>query len=77
MREKAIEYIYQRYGDLGAALTANVITYRGKSAARELGKALGFDADSLQRHSGLVANFEWRGPTDTLAHSFQNAGLDL
>jgi error-prone DNA polymerase len=76
-REEAIQYIYQRYGELGAAMTANVITYRGKSAAREVGKALGFDADSLQRLSGLVANFEWRGPTDTLAHSFQNAGFDL
>ncbi len=77
MREKAIQYIYQRYGELGAAMTANVITYRGKSATREVGKALGFDADSLQRLSGLVANFEWRGPMDTLAHSFQNAGFDL
>ena len=76
-REQAIQYVYQRYGDLGAAMTANVITYRGKSAAREVGKALGFDADSLQRLSGLVANFEWRGPTDTMAHSFQNAGFDL
>jgi error-prone DNA polymerase len=76
-REQAIQYIYQRYGELGAAMTANVITYRGKSAAREVGKALGFDSDSLQRLAGLVANFEWRGPTDTLAHSFQNAGFDL
>jgi error-prone DNA polymerase len=76
-RELAIQYVYQRYGELGAAMTANVITYRGKSAAREVGKALGFDADSLQRLSGLVANFEWRGPTDTMAHSFRNAGFDL
>lgn len=76
-REQAIQYVYQRYGELGAAMTANVITYRGKSAAREVGKALGFDAESLQRLSGLVANFEWKGPTDTMAHSFQNAGFDL
>lgn len=58
-------------------MTANVITYRGKSAAREVGKALGFDQESLQRLSGLVNHFEWRGPTDTMAHSFQNAGFDL
>src|ERR1700721_791079 len=58
-------------------MTANVITYRGKSAAREVGKALGFDAESLQRLSSLVANFEWRGKTDTMAHSFQHAGFDL
>lgn len=76
-REQAIQYVYQRYGELGAAMTANVITYRGKSAAREVGKALGFDADSLQRLSGVVANFEWKGPTDTMAHSFKHAGLDI
>src|SRR6185437_11365346 len=66
-REQAIQYVYQRYGELGAAMTANVITYRGKSAAREVGKALGFDAESLQRLSALVANFEWKGPKDTMA----------
>jgi len=38
---------------------------------------LGFDADSLQRLSSLVSHFEWRGPTDTMAHSFRNAGFDL
>jgi len=76
-REQAIQYVYQRYGELGAAMTANVITYRGKSAAREVGKALGFDQESLQRLSTLVSHFEWRGPTDTMAHSFQNAGFDL
>jgi error-prone DNA polymerase len=76
-REQAIQYVYQRYGELGAAMTANVITYRGKSAAREVGKALGFDAESLQRLSSLVNHFEWRGPTDTMAHSFRNAGFDL
>ncbi|MBE7182118.1 MAG: PHP domain-containing protein, partial [Terriglobus roseus] len=42
-REEAIKYVYRMYGELGAAMTANVITYRGKSAAREVGKALGFD----------------------------------
>ena len=76
-REQAIQYIYQRYGELGAAMTANVIGYRGKSAAREVGKALGFDPDSLGRLSGLVSQWEWRGKTDTMAHSFHHAGFDL
>jgi error-prone DNA polymerase len=76
-REQAIQYVYQRYGELGAAMTANVITYRGKSAAREVGKALGFDADTLGRLSSLVSNWEWRGKTDTMAHSFHDAGFDL
>ena len=40
-REQVIQYVYQRYGARGAAMTANVITYRGRSAAREVGKVLG------------------------------------
>ena len=76
-REQAIQYVYKRYGELGAAMTANVITYRGKSAAREVGKAFGFDEESLGRLSSLVSNWEWRGKTDTMAHSFQNAGFDI
>lgn len=76
-REQAIQYVYQRYGELGAAMTANVITYRGKSAAREVGKALGFDEEAQGRLSGLVGQWEWRGATDTLAHSFSHAGFDV
>ncbi|MEI9978262.1 MAG: error-prone DNA polymerase [Edaphobacter sp.] len=76
-REQAIQYVYQRYGELGAAMTANVITYRGKSAARETGKALGFDEDTLGRLSSLVGQWEWRGKSDTMAHSFQHAGFDV
>ena len=76
-REQAIQYVYQRYGELGAAMTANVITYRGKSSAREVGKALGFDQESLGRLSSLVSHWEWRGKTDTMAHSFSNAGFDI
>ncbi|HZW81312.1 MAG TPA: PHP domain-containing protein, partial [Candidatus Deferrimicrobiaceae bacterium] len=41
-REKVIQHVYQRYGERGAAMTANVITYRNRMAAREMGKALGF-----------------------------------
>ena len=43
-REQVIQHVYEKYGRLGAAMTANVITYRGRSAAREVGKALGFEA---------------------------------
>jgi error-prone DNA polymerase len=76
-REQAIQYVYQRYGELGAAMTANVITYRGKSAAREVGKALGFDEESLGRLANLMSHWEWRGENDTMAHSFRNAGFDI
>ena len=75
-REQAIQYVYQRYGQLGAAMTANVITYRGKSAAREVGKALGFDLDTLNQLTKLVSNWEWRGPNDTLENQFQTAGFE-
>ncbi len=76
-REKAIQYVYERYGQLGAAMCANVITYRGRSAAREVGKSLGFDADMQTRLTRLVGSFEWKGPTDTMEHHFQQAGFDL
>lgn len=76
-REKAIQYIYQRYGRLGAAMTANVCTYRGRLAAREVGKVFGFDTDTLNRLSGFVGGWEWRGPEDTFDQHFTKAGLDL
>jgi error-prone DNA polymerase len=76
-RERAIQYVYERYGQLGAAMTANVITYRGRSAAREVGKVLGFDDETLGRLSGLVHTWEWKDPKDTTTRQFKDAGLDL
>ena len=75
-REQVIQYVYERYGQLGAAMTANVISYRGRSAAREVGKALGFTEDQLARLSGLVGHWEWRGANDTMARHFEQAGFD-
>ena len=76
-REKVIQYVYERYGALGAAMTANVITYRGRSSAREVGKALGFDDQQLAKLSGLVGHWEWRGANDTMENHFGHAGLDI
>ena len=76
-REQVIQHLYERYGSLGAAMTANVISYRGRSAAREVGKALGFDEEQLARLSGLVGHWEWRGANDTMAHHFEQAGFDV
>jgi error-prone DNA polymerase len=76
-REKVIQHIYKKYGALGAAMTANVITYRGRSAAREVGKALGFDDQQLAKLSGLVGHWEWRGSNDTMDKHLDNAGLDV
>src|SRR5579872_153565 len=64
-REQAIQYVYEKFGKLGAAMTANVITYRGRSAAREVGKALGFEITTLERLAGLVHAWEWKDPKDT------------
>ncbi|HKG97931.1 MAG TPA: error-prone DNA polymerase, partial [Pyrinomonadaceae bacterium] len=76
-REKAIQYVYKRYGKLGAAMTANVITYRGRSAAREVGKALDFDEETLSRLAALVHTWEWKDPNDSSERQFKDAGLDL
>ncbi len=76
-RERAIQYVYERYGQLGAAMTANVITYRGRSAAREVGKVLGFDDAILDRLSSLVQTWEWKDPNDSTSRQFRDAGLDL
>ena len=54
-----------------------MITYRGKSAAREVGKAMGFDPETLGRLSSLVSQWEWKGTNDTLEHSFRHAGFDV
>ena len=75
-RERAIQYVYQRYGELGAAMTANVITYRGRSAAREAGKALGFDAATLDRLTKLVSAWEWKEKDDSPGRDVQIAGQD-
>src|SRR5215831_10851777 len=76
-REQAIQYVYERYGKLGAAMTANVITYRGRSAAREVGKVLGFDEETLGRLASLVSSWEYKDPGDTLERQFRDAGFDL
>ncbi len=76
-RERVIQYVYERYGRRGAAMTANVITYRGRSAAREVGKALGFGEEVLARLSALVRGWEWKDPAYTSERQFRDAGLDV
>ena len=75
-RESVIQEIYRRYGKHGAAMTANVITYRGRSAAREIGKALNFSPSILDRFSHLFANPDSEsGHTLDLASQIEQAGL--
>ena len=76
-RETVIQYLYRRYGERGAAMTANVITYRSRMASREIGKVLGFDPDTLDKLSAAVAHWEYRDQNDTFDHRFRDAGLDI
>ncbi len=76
-RERVIQYVYQRYGPRGAAMTANVITYRNRMAAREMGKVLGFDPETLKRISAAVATWEFKDENDALDRRLRDAGLDL
>jgi len=73
-RESVIQEVYRRYGKHGAAMTANVITYRGRSAAREIGKALNFSSNILDRFSHLFANGDFPHTLD-LAAQIEQAGL--
>jgi error-prone DNA polymerase len=52
-REEVIQYIYKKYGRERAALAATVITYRTRSALRDVGKALGLDTDTVDRIAKL------------------------
>src|SRR5205809_5762626 len=58
-------------------MTANVITYRSRMAGREMGKALGFDPETLDKVSAAVSTWEYRDSNDTFDHRFRDAGLDL
>ena len=76
-REQVIQHVYEKYGRLGAAMTANVITYRGKSAAREVGKTLGIDAVQVDRLAKVMNQFEFIDPSDTLRKRMVEVGCDL
>jgi error-prone DNA polymerase len=76
-RERVIQYLYRRYGERGAAMTANVITYRSRMAAREIGKALGFDPETLEKLSAAAHNWEYKDANDSFDERFRQAGLDL
>ncbi len=57
-RERVIQEVYRKYGERGAGMTANVISYRGKSAVREVGKTFGFGTDVLDKLSKLNSHYE-------------------
>ena len=76
-REKVIQYVYRRYGERGAAMTANVITYRTRSAVREVGKVLGFPPEQIDRLARLNYVYEFRDSNDELAALLKRGGVDV
>jgi error-prone DNA polymerase len=76
-REQVIQHVYEKYGRLGAAMTANVITYRGRSAAREVGKVLGFDPLQIDRLAKVLNNFEFVDASDSMTRHLASVGLDI
>ncbi len=72
-REEVIQYLYRKYGRDRAALTATVISYRTRSAIRDVGKALGFDLAQVE-HIGK--SFAWWDSREVLTQRLSEAGFD-
>ncbi len=75
-RERVIQHVYRKYGQAGAAMTANVITYRQRSAAREVGKALGLPPELIAENARLAAA-GGLGEANLAAHPRQAVFLQL
>ena len=83
-REQVIQHLYDKYGTLAAkgragpriGMTANVITYRGRSAAREVGKTLSLEPAQIDRLAKVMNHFEWVDPKDSLERNLREVGLD-
>jgi len=73
-REEVIQEVYRRYGRRGAAMTANVITFKGRSTMREVGKVLGLPDDVMDRFSGLFHGGDYP-QTLPLAEQLRMAGM--
>jgi error-prone DNA polymerase len=72
-REEVIQYLYRKYGRARAALTATVISYRPKSAVRDVGRALGLDGPQIDR---LARAMQWWDGHEIADSRIQEAGFD-
>jgi error-prone DNA polymerase len=72
-REEVIQYVYQKYGRDRAALTAEIITYRGRSAIRDVGKAMGLSLDCVDR---LAKDIDWWSDQVNQDAGLRSLGLD-
>jgi error-prone DNA polymerase len=75
-REQVIQYVFGKYGPHGAAMTANVITYRTRMAVREMGKVMGMAPESIDRLSKMLSSLEHNDALDPLAATLRDAGVD-
>ena len=73
-REEVIQYIYQKYGRERAALAATVITYRPRSAVRDVGKAIGMSLDQVDR---LAKSIYWWHHLETIQQQLQENGFSI
>ncbi|MFT4583951.1 MAG: error-prone DNA polymerase [Gammaproteobacteria bacterium] len=72
-REEVIQYIYQKYGRERAALAATVITYKARSAVRDVGKALGMSLEQVDR---LAKNVFWWDGKQHIPERLAEVGFD-
>ena len=72
-REEVIQYVYAKYGRDRAAMTASLITYRGRSAIRDVGKALGFSQDALD---ALAGKLDWWHRGSLSGPQLRECGID-
>ena len=72
-REEVMQYVYRRYGRRRAALTSAVITYRSRSAVRDVGRALDLSQDQIER---LTENRIWWQDNQVIPSRVREIGLD-
>ena len=72
-REEVLQYVYDRYGRHRAAMVNTVISYRRRSAIRDVGKVMGLDPDQIDR---LAKGVHWFDLADVTPEHLQQAGLD-
>ena len=72
-REEVIQYVYQKYGRERAALAATVITYKARSAVRDVGKVLGMSLEQVDR---LAKNVFWWDGKQHIPERLREVGFD-
>jgi error-prone DNA polymerase len=75
-RESVIQYVYDRYGKHGAAMTTTVVSYRDKSAVREIAKTLSFSEESIERLAKCIHYMDATDDGEHTAEQIRMAGFD-